>query len=87
MEVGPMKRASFLTVDGRILARRALALAHAAVERPTVAGIRDAKRMLTSALRMLDPRSMDGAVDLVNAARRLLDALVKVEERFGSEPV
>jgi hypothetical protein len=70
-------------MDVRVLTRRALALAHAAIERPTQARVKEARRVLTGVLSTLAGWPVGEAVELAQSVRRVLDALVVVEQRVA----
>ena len=67
--------------DLGVAARRALALAHAAIDRPTPSRVIEAKRILMGILRALPVRPVQDLLELGRSLQRTLDALLTVERR------
>jgi hypothetical protein len=80
-----MKRTAFsdlFELDVRIAARRALAFAHAAIDRPTAAGVREARRLLSAVLRAIDvAHPIAEVVELGRSLRQTLNTVLALEAR------
>ena len=60
----------------RTLLSRALALGHAALDKPTSTGLREARKFLARVLSMIDEKLLGGELtDLFQAARQLVSAI------------
>jgi hypothetical protein len=66
-------------LDLRKVTRRALAIGHSALEQPTRAGVREAKRLLHGVLRLIHAPTAGELAELAESVRGLLAALVELE--------
>jgi hypothetical protein len=70
--------------DLRVTARRALAFAHAAIDRPTTAGVREARRLLSAVLRAVEGAGpIAEVVDLGRSLRQMLNTVLTLEARVA----
>jgi hypothetical protein len=66
----------------RLAARRALALGYAALDRPTVAAVREARRLVVRVLSLIDQQLCGGEIgELVKALRAMSTELTGLEAR------
>jgi hypothetical protein len=68
--------------DLRLAAQRALAFGYAAIDRPTINRVRDARKLVVKVLTLVDDNLCGGEIgELVKALKQMANELTGIEQR------